>query len=105
MRREFEMSEEDLAKIIKASQPVPYMTNSQGMELFGTPQENANLAWGTLGHKMGFKPMTVMPVPAKGDRFFTAEESTEEIVPEKVAQVKVFMPEPTRRCPRCGAEP
>jgi hypothetical protein len=48
MRREFEMSEEDLAAIIKASQPVPYMTSSGGRPLFGTPEENANRAWEAL---------------------------------------------------------
>jgi hypothetical protein len=72
-RREFEMTQEDLDSIIKASQPTPYMTNSSGRLLFGTPEENANHAWNQLGLKMGFRPMSVRPVLAKSPRFFTAE--------------------------------
>jgi hypothetical protein len=83
VRREFEMSEEDFAAIVKASQPTPYMTDSHGSLLFGTPEENANRAWEALGRKLGFKYMTVRPVPGKGQRVFTAEEDMVEIVPEK----------------------
>ena len=74
MRREYEMSDADLASIIKAPQPTPYMTNSGGRPLFGTPEENANRAWATLGRKMGFEYTTVWPVSGKGDQFFTAEQ-------------------------------
>lgn len=70
-RQEFEMSEEQLSALLEACRPVPYM-------VFGgmpprSPQENANDAWAQLGAVMGFKPMTVQPVPGKGTRFFTAE--------------------------------
>lgn len=70
-RREYEMNEDQLAKIQEASQPVPYL-------VFGgrpprSPQENANAAWARLGQEMGFEPMTVQPMTGKGERFFTAE--------------------------------
>ena len=70
MRKEFEMTQDDLDKILDACKPVPYM-------VFGgipprSPQENANNAWLQLGAKMGFHHMTVQP-NGKGDRFFTAE--------------------------------
>lgn len=94
MRREFEMSQEDLDGIIKASQPTPYMTDSTGRLLFGTPQENANRAWASLGRKMGFKHMTVQPLPAKGNRFFTAEETVVEDSPKFSGALP---PEPIRR--------
>jgi len=72
MRKDFQISQEDLDKIIEASKPVPYM-------VFGgipptSPQENANMAWQALGEKMGFKYMTVQP-NGKGNRFFSAEVS------------------------------
>lgn len=71
MRKEFEMTEPQLAKLLEACKPVQYM-------VFGgvppaSPQENANNAWAALGAEMGFKHMTVEPVSGKGERFFTAE--------------------------------
>lgn len=72
MRREFEMSEEQLKKILDACKPTPAMFLSGGQPMFGTPQENANRAWKALGEEMGFDYLTVRP-NGKGDRFFTAE--------------------------------
>jgi len=73
MRQDFEMTEDDLAELLRASRPVPAMFLSGGRPMFGTPQENANAAWERLGKKMGFKPMTVKPIPGKGHRYFSAE--------------------------------
>lgn len=75
MRREFKMTEEQHAKLMDACKPVPAMYLSGGAPMFGTPQENANQAWHTLACELGFKYMTVQPVPGKSDYFFTAEES------------------------------
>ncbi len=68
-RREFEMTDEDLAKLMEASKPVPYM-------VFGgiaprSPQDNANDAWAELGKRMGFDHMTVEPT-GRGNKSFTA---------------------------------
>ena len=68
--RVFEMSEEDLEVLKKASEPVPYMVFG-GREP-SSPQENANRAWKNLGDKLGFDHMTVKP--GNSIRFFTAEE-------------------------------
>jgi predicted TIM-barrel fold metal-dependent hydrolase len=70
MRREFELSEEQLQKILDASKPVRYM-------VFGgippsSPQENANAAWRALADELGFIWDTVRPVPEKGQYYFTA---------------------------------
>ena len=73
-RREYEMTEADLAKIIEACKPVPLIALNAGMP--SSPQENANRAWRSLGHKMGFNHLTVRPVAGKGQRFFTAEPLT-----------------------------
>lgn len=67
-RRNFEMSQEQLEKLLDACKPVPYM-------VFGgmaprSPQENANSAWKALGEELGFDHMTVRP--NGGDRFFSA---------------------------------
>lgn len=74
MRRQYEMTEQDLATLMEAMRPVPYMIVG-GM---GPPsvQENANAAWATLGKRMGFEPMSVRPIAGLGYRFFSAEDST-----------------------------
>ena len=71
-RKEFEISQEDLEKLLKASRPTPVMYISGGIPMAGTPQENANQAWATLGKRLGFDAMSVRPVSGKGNRFFTA---------------------------------
>lgn len=70
--KEFQLSEEDLAELLAACKPTPVMFLSGGTPMYGTPQENANRAWAKLGIKYGFKPMTVQPVPGKGNAFFRA---------------------------------
>lgn len=68
-RIHYEMSKEDLAKILDASKPVPLIALHLGIPR--SPQENANRAWEKLGEKLGFEHMTVRPAPG-GNRFFTA---------------------------------
>jgi hypothetical protein len=70
-RREFEMTEDDLAALKEAGKSVPYMIVG-GMEPM-SPQDRANRAWSQLGDRMGFKYMTVQPVAGKSQLFFTAE--------------------------------
>ncbi len=71
-RREYEMTQEDLDKILKA------ITDAQNRPLImlqtGMPpsiQAVANDAWKELGDRMGFDHMSVMP-NNKGQLFFTA---------------------------------
>ena len=71
MRRNFEMTQEQLNEILDACKPVPYMVI--GGVIPRSPQEKANEAWRRLGEKMGFDHMTVRPT-GQGDRFFSAEE-------------------------------
>lgn len=70
-RREFEMTEADLAKLLEAMKPVPLMYLSGGVPMGGSRQENANAAWAELGSRMGFEPMSVL-ASHRGKRFFTA---------------------------------
>jgi len=70
--KRFKISQEQLDKLLEASQPVPYM-------IFGghpprSPQENANSAWDALGKELGFDYMTVRPVAGQPDTVFEAEE-------------------------------
>lgn len=84
-RVEFEMTEEDLQKILDASRPVPCIMI--GGVTPPSPQDNANRAWRNLGERMGFEYMTVKPVPGKGQRFFTAVPSeTPEAREERLAR-------------------
>ncbi len=69
MRKEYEMTAEQEAKLLEACRPVTYMVIGGVMPR--SPQENANDAWCALGREMGFDGMTVEP-SSKGQRFFTA---------------------------------
>ena len=68
--REFEMSQEQLDKLLDACKPVPMIALQCGTPR--SPQANANDAWAALGKELGFDAMTVRPT-GKGDRFFSAE--------------------------------
>ena len=68
--KEFTMTDEDFANLLKACKPVPLIMLQCGEPR--SPQENANYAWHRLGEKMGFKHMTVKP-SGKGPKVFTAE--------------------------------
>ncbi len=71
MRKEFEMTDEQLQNMLNACKPVPYMVIG-GIEP-RSPQENAIQAWKELGEELGFDGMTAEPVEGKGMKFFTAE--------------------------------
>lgn len=73
-RKEFQLTHEQLQRILDASKPVPAMYLSGGVPMFGTPQENANRAWQKLADELGFVWDTVRPVPGKDKYFITAEE-------------------------------
>lgn len=72
-RRNYEMSEEDLKLLLHASKPTPVPILSGGILMSGTPQEKANNAWRRLGVKMGFRYLTVQPIPGKPRRHFSSE--------------------------------
>lgn len=68
--KKFEMTQEQLNKLLEAMKPPPLI-----MLQCGEPpslQEQANSAWKALGDEMGFDHMTVQPT-GQGDRFFEAE--------------------------------
>lgn len=73
-RREYEMSEADMAALLEACKPVQLIAIHAGP--ISSPQENANRAWQRLGHKLGFNYLTVRKVPGKGERVFSAEPLT-----------------------------
>lgn len=83
-RTNYEMTEEDLNKILEACKPVPLIMLQYGRPR--SPQERANDAWEELGKRMGFDYMTVRPTE-RGDRFFTAVPSeTEKHKKERLAR-------------------
>jgi len=71
MRKEFELTDEQLSVILSASKPTSGII--AGGRMGPTPQDMANIAWEKLGEELGFKYMTVQLVPNKGDKVFTAE--------------------------------
>ena len=75
-RVNYEMTEEDLQKLLDSCKPVPMIMLQCGLP--SSPQENANRTWQWLGKKMGFDYMTVQPIAGKGTRFFTAVPSETE---------------------------
>lgn len=70
-KREYEMTEGQLAEILDAGQPRPVL--KIGDYFTPSPQERANQAWAALGGELGFKYMTAEPVPGKDMHFFMAE--------------------------------
>lgn len=71
MRKNFEMSVEQLGVLLDAGKPTRVM--KIGNSVGSTPQENANRAWEALGKEMGFKYMTVKPLGNGNQRAFSAE--------------------------------
>ena len=71
-RREYEMTEAQLARLLEACRPIPYIIVG-GMPP-PSPQESANHAWQVLGQELGFVWNTVRPIAGKSQQFFTAEE-------------------------------
>ena len=74
-RTNYEMTQEDLDRILEACKPVACMMI--GGTTGSSQQENANRSWAVLGKKMGFDSMTVQP-RNKGRRFFSAVPSETE---------------------------
>ena len=75
MRKEFQLTADELKQLLDACRPVPYM-------VFGgmaprSPQENANDAWKRLAEQHGFVWDTVRPIAGKGQECFTAECAAE----------------------------
>ena len=70
---DFEMTDEQLQKIIAASKPTPVMFLTGGKPMFKSAQENSNEAWKELGEELGFDYMTVEP-NGKGDKHFSANK-------------------------------
>ena len=72
MRKEFELTEQELQDMLDATKPLPVLLITGG-QMGSDSQERANVEWAKLGKKHGFAYMTVESVVGKGDRFFTAE--------------------------------
>lgn len=68
---EFEMSQEQLDKLLNACKPVLCIALNCGP--ISSPQENANRAWRSLGEEMGFVWDTVEPVRGRPNTVFRAE--------------------------------
>ncbi len=73
MRREYELTEEELQSLHEACKPVPYLII--GGRPPRSPQEKANAAWRKLAIARGFVWDTVKPIDGACDRHFTAEEA------------------------------
>lgn len=69
-RREYEMNDEQFAKMCEAMKPQALIMLQCGPS--PSPQQRANEAWWKLGKEMGFDGGTALPSPGKGPRFFTA---------------------------------
>jgi hypothetical protein len=75
MRKEFQLTDEQLESLLAAGKPVLAIALQCGNP--PSPQEKANRFWQKLGEELGFEHMTAQPVPGKGPKFFTAEVATQ----------------------------
>lgn len=71
MRKEFELTDEQVKELLSISKPTPAIALQCGEP--PSPQRMANDWWQGIGKELGFDYMTVRPVPGKGAGFFTAE--------------------------------
>lgn len=69
MRRNYEMTQAQLDRLLSAMKPVPYIIVGGHAPI--SRQESANAAWKVLGDEMGFEYMTARPT-GQGERFFSA---------------------------------
>lgn len=76
MKREYEMTPQDLESLLQASVPVPMIMLQCGTP--ESPQERANRVWKSIGDRMGFDFMTVEP-NGKGQMHFSAEPNNPQI--------------------------
>ena len=74
MRQEYEMTEAELATLLDACKPVPYMV--VGGVMPRTPGQNANDAWRALAAKRGFVWDTVQPVAVSQSRSLRASRGS-----------------------------
>ena len=75
MRKEFQMTPDELKKLLESCRPVPMIMLQCGTP--SSPQENANRAWQSLAAKYGFDWESVRPVSGKDNHYFTAESAAE----------------------------
>lgn len=78
MKKEYQLTEQDLNDFFEATKPMPVMYMPGGEPFFRSPQERTNDEWKRLGKKYGFKWDTVGPAPGKSQEFILAEEETNE---------------------------
>jgi hypothetical protein len=71
-RKEFVMSDEQHARLMKACRPVPMIMLQCGPA--PSAYDMAMIAWQELGAEMGFDWNTVEPVRGKDNKYFTAVE-------------------------------
>lgn len=69
MKQEYELTQEQLDRLIEASKPVPYLIFG-GIALTN-PQEYANIAWAEIAEYHKVQIYSITPSP-KGIKFFTA---------------------------------
>lgn len=80
-RTNYEMTQADLDRLLESMKASPcimiggYTGRSQ--------QKRANMAWAELGEKMGFDPMTAQPISGKGNLFFSAIPTENEVQREE----------------------
>jgi len=86
-RTNYEMTEEDLNRLLDSCKPTSVMFLSGGRALGSSLQEKANRAWCELGKRMGFDFETVRPNVEKGQRFFSAVPSETEL--QKETRIKL----------------
>ena len=75
MKKEFQLTEDDMKEYFEAIKPDPVLYGSGGVPFFRTQQEKANDEWRRFGKKYGFVWDTVQPIQGKGQDWFSAEVS------------------------------
>lgn len=77
MKRRYEMTADQHARLLEACRPVPYILGSGGVEPC-SPQQNVNAMWQALAAEMGFVWDSAEAAPGESSRVFMAEPQAAE---------------------------
>lgn len=80
-RTNYEMTDDQLNNLMTACKPVACIM--VGGSTPSSPQENANIAWSSLGLEMGFDSSTVQPRQGLGTKHFSAIPSETDLQREE----------------------
>ncbi len=102
MKKEFQLTDEQLKNIIESGKPVMYLV-ANGSEPV-SPQESANRAWQSLANEMGFVWDSVEGVKGKSNNYFLATPVEKVLQSEIEVEKYDSLPKIVEQLRKCNYE-